>query len=138
MKCRKCTGELTRDEERGCYFCPVCNPVPTAPVIAEEPEPNKRVDEPWTDKRIREIVQDELMNWHIKKPSVTASEIKATVGGGEANVNETVIKQDTPKPETWRETAKRLEIPVYDKDKKCPRKKVDVLSDIEAKQKVPA
>lgn len=132
MKCRKCEGKLTRDEKRGCHFCPVCNPLPTAPVITEEPEPNKRVDEPWTDKRIREIVQDELMNWHIRKPSVTVSEIKATVGGGEANVNKTV------ESETWRETAKRLDIPVYDKDNKRPRKKLDVLKDIEEKQKVPA
>jgi hypothetical protein len=32
----------------------------------------------------------------------------------------------------WREEAKELEIPLYDHDRKCPRKKDDVLSDIEA------
>ena len=38
---------------------------------------------------------------------------------------------------TWREEAKELGVPLYDKELKRPRKKVDVLADIEAKKKKP-
>lgn len=141
QKCRRCKAELKKDEKRDCLYCPVCHPPQTGPVVTEERLPNTRIDVPWTEERILEIIDKHvpdmirgmLENWHIQKPLVTKDEIETTVGGGAANVNTTIQP-----PETWRETAKRLGIPVYDKENSRPRLKVDVLKDIEEKIKVPA
>ncbi len=124
MKCKRCNGELAHDKKRDCLYCPVCHPlnknVPSP--LAEKKQlldlttNEKRVAEMLVENesRIREIVRDELENWHIQKPPVTKDEIKIAV-----------------EEETWREQAKRLGIELYH------RKKEDVLADIAEKTKSP-
>lgn len=134
MKCRKCTSELQYDEKRRCSFCPVCNPPQKAAQPTEERQVNNRVDEPWTEERITEIIKkvvpamirDELENWHIPKPSVTRAAIL-----DDTVVLAVEVVEDESK--NWRATAKALDIPMYDKEKKRPRLKVDVLRDIKEK-----
>lgn len=148
MKCARvqCKTELVHDDERDCWYCPVCHPPNKQEQPVEEKPANTRIDEPWTDERVIKVIEsiledrvteiiDKVVPDLIRDTlaAMQKPEIQATVGGGEANVNTTV----TP-PETWRETAKRLEIPMYDTVKKCPRTKVDIMADIQAKMKVPA
>ncbi len=89
QKCRRCNGDLVRDEQRNCLICPICYPPNrTSPVI--EKEESKYLDVQMTEarvrkilaeqvevgeERIREIVRDELENWHIHKPPVTKTDI---------------------------------------------------------------
>lgn len=115
MKCRLCKGELTRDEERGCFRCLLCNPIQAKPVEQPKDEGNY-VDTgtKWTEEKIRALIRDELENWHIQKPPVTAKEIAA----------------DVVSDKTWRDKAKEMGVSLYDHDKKCPRKKTDVLEDM--------
>ena len=115
MKCRKCEGELTKDVKRGCLVCMRCNP-PIKFVPQEKKETNY-VDVPWTEEKIRELVRDEIENWHIPR-------LKDEAGG--LMPTEIVV---TPEPElTWRQKAKALGI------RTSQRKKVDVLADIKEKE----
>jgi len=75
------------------------------------------------EERIREIVRDELENWHIRKPPITGDEIAEILPPSSV----------VPKEQTWRQKAKELNIPIQ-KETGGMRKKVDVLADIEAKQ----
>jgi uncharacterized Zn finger protein (UPF0148 family) len=116
--CRRCRSQLIYDEKRGCKYCPVCHPPSTVEPV-ELVKKKKLIDVQLTEERVREIVRDELADWHIQKPSVTVSEAKTLI-----------IDDDIPKT-GWRAEAKELGIDVYDKERKRPRKKVDVLEDIE-------
>ena len=152
-KTTNCKRELTYLEESDCWRCLVCNPL-TAPAPTEKPE-SKYIDVKMTEKKVREIVKDEMMgskfdegqirdivrdeleNWHIQKPPVTKTESELTV----AKLRE-IAKDNPPKtgnievpvnPElaaspNWRQQAKELGIPLFQ------RKKADVLADIEAKK----
>lgn len=132
-KCRRCNGELTRDEKRNCWECLACYPknrVQPAPPKEER----KYIDVAMTEGRVREIVRDELENWHIQKPSVTKIEIS------EANkeilsrpvFDETnsgiVITEIDGVP--WRQKAKELGINTFQ------MKKVDVLEEIKIKSRL--
>lgn len=104
-----CKKELTFLDDSKCWRCLICNPLPK-----EEPAPPKEkkpfLDVHITEERVREIVRDELENWHIQKPPVTAVEAK---------------KIDSALRTDWRVQAKELGIPLFQ------RKKADVLKDIE-------
>lgn len=137
MNCRKCNGELTKDEKRNCFYCPVCNPLRVEVPPEEKKEDNLvdvKMNRPEIVKLIRdmvpELVQEELMNWHVQKPSVTASEAETIVE--EVRADELAIKKvhDVPmlKPD-WRAVAKALGINLFHK------KKADVLAEIAEKTK---
>jgi len=81
-----------------------------------------------SEDQIREIVQDELANWHIQKPPVTRDEIaEATSEGGTFEE----LPMSVPKPETWRQRAKVLGIPLHKEPTGSGmRKKEDVLADM--------
>lgn len=72
------------------------------------------------NEHIREIVVDEMANWHIQKPPVTRDEIAETIPSSSA----------VPKPETYMQYAKRLGVATH-KPEGGIRKKADVLADIE-------
>ena len=143
-KTQICKRPLTYLEEQGCWRCLVCNPMPK-----DVPKPIKekkfldvkttegQVAEMITKKltehievseeKIREIVRDELENWHIQKPPVTKDEIEeyptAVIS---QTINESRIEQaKEPEPPDWRQQAKDLGIELFH------RKKVDVMKDIE-------
>ena len=122
MKCKGCLGELVKDEKRGCFYCPVCHP-PQEEIIPEsEKSRDKYIDVPLTpeqESRIRNIVRDEIENWHIPK-KVELAEIPIP---------------ELDKHVNWRSEAKELKIELYDKEAKKPRRKVDVVNDIELKIK---
>lgn len=102
-----CKKELTYLEEAGCWRCLVCNPIPKEAVV-KQGNKTKYVDVPWTEERIRDIVRDELENW--SKPTTSVDITSAT-------------------PETWRQQAKRLGVPLAQPTGGA-RKKIDVLGDI--------
>lgn len=84
--------------------------------------------------RIREIVQDELMNWHIQKSPITkdlVEELTSTSPPEELKTSTEVIMADSL---TWRQQAKALGISLMKEPKGTgPRKKEDVLADIKVK-----
>ncbi len=182
MKCKRCGNELTEDKERGCMECLVCYPknrvvpvqekekktyldvIPNEVRVAEMLAEQVKVDE----KRIREIVVDELENWHIQKPPVTRDDYNAlidpplreefnqsrnlTASEAVKNANVQAFKQlatitatsattPTPPDMTWRQEAKALGIRLSQPTGGA-RKKVDVLADIKARtpltDKIPA
>jgi len=123
MKCKRCDGELTRDEKRGCWVCLNCYPPNSKPVtipkkdvtyIDVKPD-EKRVIELIKEQEdwIRTIIQDELENWYIQKPSVDKSSVESTL--------------ETAKDEDWRKKAKELGISMFHKTKE------EVLKEIEEK-----
>ena len=152
--CNHCRSPLSHDKERNCKVCRTCHPVQE---IKTEPLPKdvatnpnlltfeERVEkilakhESVVEERIREIVRDELENWHIHEPSVKQDDVDAiwqteTAGntntatvGRQAMVSEVAAIQLEP---DWRAQAKELGIPLFQ------RKKVDVLADIEAKKEI--
>lgn len=77
-----------------------------------------------SEDRLREIIQEELTNWHIQKPSVTRDEIAETLPPS------LVVS----KPETWLQKAKRLGVTTHYAEGGM-RKKVDVMADMEIKEK---
>lgn len=139
-KCPKCGEKVTYDEARGCYECLICYPKNRVIPVQEEEKkvyidvkPNEeRVDAMINDalnmhiktdgERIREIVRDELENWHIQKPPMTVTEVDDATGDviGEVEVN-------------WRQQAKSLGIPLGKVGGVGARKKEDVMADIAAK-----
>ncbi len=137
--CNHCRSPLSYDEKRNCKVCLTCHPHPNEQKPVEEKE-RHYVDVPWTEERIIEVIDKVvpdmilglLRNWHIQKPPVLRDEIPEAIGVGSG-----VAVTELEKPETWRQTAKRLGISLFDNEKRCPRKKVDVLNDIEEKLNVP-
>ena len=135
-KCRGCGTDLIFIEKTKCYRCPRCNPVgenkPT-----EQPLKKGDPDLAILEKKIKAVIKkvvpalirEELENWYIQKLSVTKTETMDLTGSEQINVNPEELISTTP--ETWRQKAKRLGVPMYDNERKCPRKKVDVLKDIE-------
>lgn len=124
-QCKRCSTELVKDKDRDCFYCPLCHPPQKASVPMEELEKNY-IDVVPSEKRKEEIIKiikdvvpsmirEELENW--MKPTVTTE-------------TEPVVEDD---PE-WRASAKELNIEVYDKENKRPRKKIDVISDIAKKR----
>lgn len=111
--CNHCRAELTKDEKRGCMICRVCHPAGDDKPLVPQIKP-KLLDVKFTEEQIREIVRDELENWHIQKPPVTKAEAKET--------DEALRKID------WRAQAKELGIPLFQ------RKKADVLAEIAKKK----
>lgn len=133
-KTQICKRPLTYLEKQGCWRCLVCNPLPK-----DAPKPIKekkfldvkmtevQVAEMITKKlaeqveigeeRIREIVINELENWHIQKPPVTQNEIMEAIE----------TEKDISPDKDWRQQAKDLGIELFH------RTKADVLAEIEAK-----
>ena len=144
MNCKMCHTELTKMPEKqgDCLRCLTCKPIPKDVPKEPEPEGNKKVDVKVTEARVREIVRDELENWHINKPPVTQKDImRITNDAGDivlANVEldgETTVTSNEPfimEPLNWRDQAKALNISLYHKKKEV------VLAEIEEKLKVPA
>ncbi len=140
-KTQICKRPLTFLEGPKCWRCLVCNPIPKD--VPKAKQEKKFLDVKMTDnrvreilgeqiivseERIREIVQDELMNWHIQKPPVTKTEIEE-LSEPEGSTTATDI---SVQPLTWRQQAKELGISLHQSTGGV-RKKVDVLADIEAK-----
>lgn len=141
MECRNCKGELTK-VKGGCLRCLKCNPI--IDVGAPQKRETKYVDVTITESRVREIVRDELENWHIQKPPVTKKEaetmadvaVKEVLGENPADtavkkmLGTSTINTDGPiiSEPTWRDEAKELGIPLFHK------KKADVLKEIEARK----
>ncbi len=161
MKCKRCGNELTKDEERGCMECLACYPknrvvpvqekekktyldvIPNEVRVAEMIAEQVKIDE----KRIREIVVDELENWHIQKPPVTRDDYNALIDpplreefnqSRNLTASESVVAVTNM---TWRQEAKALGIRLSQPTGGA-RKKVDVLADIKARtpltDKIPA
>ena len=146
QKCRRCSGDLTHDADRDCLYCGNCHPknkVQPAPPKEEKEYLDVKVTkkevfeilaahESAVEERFREIVRDELENWHIPEPSVTKDGVDAiwlTELNTGVNVNPNVATApSTVKESDWRAQAKELGIPLFQ------RKKIDVLADIEAKK----
>lgn len=133
--CTHCRAELMRDEKRGCSYCPRCHPLQKpAPPVKEKPK--NYVDVKLTEARVKELIEelvppmirDELENWHIQRPPVTKTEIETYL---EQHPETPTVTTVDGKP--WREQAKELGVPMYDKENKKPRLKVDVIKEIEAK-----
>ena len=146
-KTQICKRPLTWMEKQKCWRCLVCNPIPKDAPKREERKPFLDVhpDEVRVAEMIksamagvREVIQDELMNWHIQKPPATRDEIAETLPISSENAYETggVSATPTTKPETWLQKAKRLGVKTH-YDEGGMRKKVDVLADIEAKENKP-
>lgn len=112
-KTQACKRPLTWVERTGCWRCLICNPI-TEPKKTEERK-KKYIGVAMTEEmvieiikeqigsakkdedEIREIVRDELADWHVQKPPVTATEIAEATGVGGENVH---ISVQVPKPET--------------------------------------
>ncbi len=155
MKCKRCGNELTEDKERGCMECLVCYPKNRVVPVQEEEKktyldviPNEvRVAEMIANagkdgvlnrhelteimiESIREIVRDELENWHIQKPPVTRDEIRDTdLTASESTELQAVVAVTNM---TWRQEAKALGIRLSQPTGGA-RKKVDVLAEIKAR-----
>ena len=145
-KTQICKKPLTWMEKGQCWRCLRCNPiqksvpteVPESKYVDVKPDINKvqeMIDVAISEDRIREIVQDELANWHIQKPLITISE------KDEINVIEkpifTTTSNDIPiEPEvveeTWRQKARRLGVKTHNDHTGGARKKIDVLAEVEA------
>lgn len=132
---QKCQRPLTRlGPPQNCWRCLVCNPIVEVKPT-EKPE-RKYIDVIVTkemvrdmikdsgagidEERIREIVVDEMANWHIHQPPVTRDEITETIPPSSA----------APKPETYMQAAKRMGVATH-KPEGGIRKKADVLADME-------
>lgn len=147
-KTQICKRPLTYMEKQKCWRCLICNPIPKdAPkpkkekkfldVKVTEEQVEKMIEEAvpayLNEKKIREIVQEELRNWHIQKSPATRDEIVEAVGVGDSESNVHVdIK--IPKSETWLQKAKRLRIRTHNEGTGGMRKKVDIMTDMETKE----
>jgi hypothetical protein len=123
MECPACKTELT-ELESGCLRCLRCKPLPKEnknPVVKPD---NKKVDQPWTEERIRTIVRDELEDWH--KATTVHTET------GKLKLTEVAV----PDKVDWRGEAKKLGIKLT-KDTGGAKKKDDVLAEIAGKTKSP-
>ena len=119
-KTQVCKRPLTYLEDSKCWRCLVCNPLPIEAPPAPEKE-HKYLDVQMTEERVREIVRDELMDWHWPTP---VAEITQMPEG----------KSPAEPVETWRQEAKRLGVPLHKEPKGSGmRKKEDVLADIARK-----
>ena len=138
-----CKRELTYLEESGCWRCLICNPIPKSNPTPSK-EKTKYIDVAMTEGRVREIVRDELENWHIHKPPVTATEVdnvtkiltrivdpppittRTKIEQLTTQVKDEVLGIDVLRKDAknWREQAKELGIPLFH------RKKADVLAEI--------
>lgn len=137
MNCKNCETELTEMKndkgETTCLRCLSCHPI--TEYVAPTDKETKYVDIPWTkerilevvEERIREVVQDEIENWHIP-PDIDDEIITKTKESAEHASVEPNVRPN------WRSEAKDLGVPLYDKEKNCPRLKVDVLAEIEEKK----
>ncbi len=127
-KCKNCETELTFMEEAKCLRCLSCHPV-TKTVPVEKKETNY-VDVPWTAERIWEVVEpkiekmirEELENWFAPK---------------EEELDRVKPRQPDNPAMDWRAKAKAMNIEVYDKARKRPRLKIDVLAEIAERTKGP-
>ena len=148
---QKCKKPLTRlGPPQNCWRCLVCNPIAkTAPTVKKK---DKYIDVKLTkemvreiikeelssvstginEEKIREIVIDEMANWHIQKPPVTRDEIAEATGASEPESNVHIdVQVPTVKPETWRQRAKELGVPLHKEPAGSGmRKKEDVLADM--------
>lgn len=133
IECKRCSTELTKDEDRNCLYCSQCHPLQKKSMPLQEIEKNY-VDVKPTEKRTAEIIKiiknvvpdlirEELENWHIKKPVVD-----------KVVVDEPVIEVNPNEHKDWKVEAKELNIETYDKVNNRPRKKIDVLADIQKKK----
>ncbi len=128
-KCTRCKGELTFIEKTKCYRCLTCYPEGQNQPV-EKPVKKEDPDIVILKKRIRDVIaevvpdmiREELENW-------VAPATMTFTNGNQAEIQ----IPELDKKKNWRSEAKDLGIEVYDREKKCPRKKVDVVKDIEDK-----
>lgn len=158
--CVRCGAELSHIKESNCMRCLVCYPESTTPPVPPRKKlfldvkmTEERVVEMIKDvlekgtiehialndsarpetivaeigmERIREIIRDELENWHIQKPPVTRDEIDTSTNNADIPIE--------PKPETWRQKARRMGVKTHNDYTGGARKKVDVLAEMAAKE----
>ncbi len=110
MQCNTCKAELRWDEPRECWTCDVCRPR------------NGEIKPKFNDGAIPDIIFNEVQEKEIRR--IIVDELKYLNSPCEKCVDE--VKD-------WRGEAKKLNIPLYDKELNRPRKKEDVLKDIELK-----
>ena len=166
---QKCKRRLTfLGPPQNCWRCLVCNPI-TKTSKTGKPKRDKYIDVTITDamvreiikeeigsvsaglneEQIREIVQDELANWHIQKPPATRDEIAETVSVSEGlqqydekgKVTSSILTL-TPvtkpvKDWAWLQKAKSLGIRTHNEGTGGMRKKVDILADMERLGELP-
>lgn len=172
---QKCKRPLTfLGPPQNCWRCLVCNPIrevkPTEKPkkkyvdvtmtedmvieIIKEQVGSAKVSAGLNEEQIREIVQDELANWHIQEPPITRDEVAEAVGVGEPESNVHINVQlptdsnypstDEPKesfvapkvkPETWLQKAKRIGVRTHNEGTGGMRKKVEIMADMEAKER---
>lgn len=151
-KTQTCKRPLTYLEASKCWRCLICNPIPKN--VPKPKKEKKFLDVAMTEKRvaemireagkdgilsentlteimkesIREIVQDELMNWHIPKPPVTKEEVNAVLSQPVFPDDGELVASKVEKID-WRQQAKELGIPLFH------RKKEEVLAEIKEKTK---
>ena len=157
-KTQICKKPLTWMKHGQCWRCLRCNPiqksvpteVPASKRIDVKPDINKvqdMIDASMSEERIREIVQDELTNWHLQKPSVMKEDVDELIEKTTFTNNTPVEIPDevarlTPTnnihiepeivEETWRQKAKRLGVKTHKDNAGGMRKKIDVLAEVEA------
>ncbi len=127
MDCRSCKTELTHDKKRGCLVCLKCHPPEKGQPIPPQ-EKRKYIDVTMTEERVRDIVRDELENWHIQKPPVTKKETESLTLEKLKKVRDSLPSPpnvlEIPVNSDWRAKAKELGIPLFQ------RTKADVLAEI--------
>lgn len=163
-KCKRCNGELSEDLKRKCLVCLTCYPNALNPPIAPLPvkDTKKYLDVKMTEEMVREICRDEMRNWHVQEPPVTAEETEVLTAteaieqmkldkkpeedtGARARPDPGGFDEMTPaqvkaaregrlddEPLDWRAEAKKLGVPL-NKPTGGARKKIEVLADIKAK-----
>ncbi len=143
-ECKRCSTELTKDNDRDCFYCSLCHPPQKKSLPTEELEKNY-IDVKPTEKRTAEIIKiikdivpdiviDILEDWYIKRPAKGIVETQNIVDKNVIEDKPIVDGNVLDKHTNWRSEAKELNIELYDKKNNKPRKKVDVITDIEKKK----
>lgn len=114
MKCRKCEKEIKINPVKKCFWCPDCRL--RGPAVSEDAA--VEADGGITVTMIKEIVRAEIESYMSPKVKLE---------GLTEEVAENLVKEE---PKTWKEQARELDIPTYDKENNRPRLKADVLADI--------
>lgn len=115
MKCRKCEKEIKINSVKECFWCPDCRL--RGPAVSKDAA--VEADGGITVTMIKEIVRAEIESYMSPKVKLE---------GLTEEVAENLVKEEPVK--TWKEQARELEIPTYDKENNRPRLKADVLTDI--------
>jgi len=119
VECRKCGKEIHINAMKKCYWCPDCRLRGPAVTEDEVVESEGGI----TVAMIREICRDMIKEAMSPRVQLT--------GLDEKTQTELIEKGQKEKDEKlWRENAKAYGVALYDQEKKCPRKKEDVLAEL--------